>query len=102
MRTPVTVCETPEGQRTVMRSIARLTYEQVQAAADGRLDDTTDGLADTVIQPLYGAFRALAKARRHELALEIEREVSLENRRSHETVGERDLDTLGVSRVPRP
>ncbi len=59
-------------KRAVMRSIARLTYEQVQAAADGRLDDTTDGLADTVIQPLYGAFRALAKAREKRGTLDLD------------------------------
>jgi Exoribonuclease R len=34
------------------------TYDQVQAAADGRPDETTAPLIIPVIEPLYGAFRA--------------------------------------------
>jgi len=67
-------------KRAVMRSAARLTYQQVQNAADGRPDDTTGPLVETVIKPLYGAFRALAKARdkRGTLDLDIpERVVTL-------------------------
>jgi ribonuclease R len=46
-----------------MHSAARLTYGQVQAAHDGNPDDITGPLLDPVIRPLYGAYRALAKAR---------------------------------------
>jgi ribonuclease R len=46
-----------------MRSAARLTYDQVEAAARGRTDDTTGPLADAVIGPLYGAYRNLQAAR---------------------------------------
>ncbi|HEX3499209.1 MAG TPA: ribonuclease R [Stellaceae bacterium] len=49
--------------RGLMRSAARLTYEQVQAARDGTPDATTRKLLDTVVAPLYGAFAALDKAR---------------------------------------
>ena len=42
--------------RGIMRSAARLTYEQVQAARDGQPDETTTPLLDTVVTPLYGAF----------------------------------------------
>ena len=49
--------------RGLMRSAARLTYEQAQAARDGRPDDTTGPLAESVIRPLYGAFEALLIAR---------------------------------------
>ena len=49
--------------RGIMRSAARLTYEQVQAARDGAPDDTTGPLLDNVIAPLYGAYRALLTAR---------------------------------------
>ena len=49
--------------RGVMRSRARLTYEQVQAARDGAPDEHTEPLWDGVLQPLYGAFDALAAAR---------------------------------------
>jgi ribonuclease R len=45
--------------RGLMKSAARLTYEQVQAARDGQPDDATGPLMDTVVGPLYGAFEAL-------------------------------------------
>jgi ribonuclease R len=49
--------------RGLMRSAARLTYEQVQQAADGNADDVTKPLKDIVLDPLYGAYRCLLKAR---------------------------------------
>jgi ribonuclease R len=58
--------------RAIMRSAARLTYEQVQAARDGRADDTTGPLAEPVLKPLYGAYRVLAEARRKRGTLEID------------------------------
>ncbi len=58
--------------RAVMRSRARLTYEAVQAARDGKPDARTKPLNDTVIAPLYGAFGALARARAERGALELE------------------------------
>ncbi len=59
--------------RALIRSAARLTYEQVQAAKDGIIDDTTDGLMEQVITPLYEAFAILDKARakRGALALDL-------------------------------
>ncbi|MEQ9444524.1 MAG: ribonuclease R [Rhodospirillaceae bacterium] len=58
--------------RGLMRSHARLTYEQVQAAADGHGDDTTTPLLDTVIKPLYGAYACLDKARKKRGALALD------------------------------
>jgi ribonuclease R len=50
-------------ERGLMRSAARLTYSQVQAAHDGDPDEVAGPLLDPVIRPLYGAYRALARAR---------------------------------------
>lgn len=58
--------------RGLMRSAARLTYDQVQAARDGRPDDVTGPLMDTVIAPLYGAYEALSRAREQRGVLELE------------------------------
>ena len=58
--------------RALMRSRARLTYEQVQAARDGNPDDATAPLKDTVIAALYGAFESLTKARAERGVLELE------------------------------
>jgi ribonuclease R len=69
--------------RGLMRSAARLTYEQVQDARDGRPDDTTGPLLDTMIAPLYQAYEVLnaVRARRGTLELDLpERQVRLDER----------------------
>jgi ribonuclease R len=58
--------------RGLMRSAARLTYEQVQAAIDGNPNDLTGPLLQPVIRPLYGAFQALLKAREARGTLELD------------------------------
>jgi ribonuclease R len=68
--------------RGVMRSHARLTYEQVQAAMDGKSDESTRALIDPVLKPLYGAFRCLLAARGKRGTLELdlpERKVEIED-----------------------
>jgi ribonuclease R len=57
-------------ERGVMRSASRLTYEEVQAAQEGRIacELPREGLV-----ALYGAFAALAKARAQRGALELDR-----------------------------
>lgn len=58
--------------RGLMRSHARLTYEQVQAAYDGQTDELTSPLMDDVIRPLYDAFKILLKARQKRGALDLD------------------------------
>jgi ribonuclease R len=58
--------------RGLMRSAARLTYGQVQAAADGRPDAATAPLLDAIIRPLYGAHGVLSRARADREPLEID------------------------------
>jgi ribonuclease R len=58
--------------RGLMRSAARLTYEQVQAAREGAPDEVTGPLLERVIAPLYGAYQALAAARRRRGTLELD------------------------------
>ena len=58
--------------RGLMRSQARLTYEQVQEAQDGRPNDFTRPLVKPILQPLYGAFRALLKAREARGTLDLD------------------------------
>ncbi len=58
-------------ERGLMRSAAKLSYEQAQAAIDGSLDPTTAPLIETVLRPLWGAFAALERARRKRSPLEI-------------------------------
>ncbi|NCO02629.1 MAG: ribonuclease R [Alphaproteobacteria bacterium] len=58
--------------RGLMRSHARLTYEQVQAARDGLTDDITTPLMNDVIAPLYDAYAVLDKARQKRGALDLD------------------------------
>ena len=58
--------------RGLMRSHARLIYEQVQAAKDGSPDETTKPLLDDVIHPLYEAYAILDKARQKRGALDLD------------------------------
>jgi len=65
--------------RGLMRSAARLTYERAQPAMDGNGDAATAPLLEPVIKPLYGAYRALMKAREARGTLELD----LPERRVH-------------------
>ena len=68
-------------ERALMRSAARLTYEQVQQARDGSPDTETAPLLEPVIEPLYGAWAALATARAARETLELqlpERQIRLD------------------------
>lgn len=59
-------------RRGLMRSAARLTYEQVEEAHRGNPDDTTGPLMDSVIKPLYKAYSLLKHARQKRGALELD------------------------------
>lgn len=59
-------------KRSVMRSVARLTYEQVQLAADGQPDQATQHLMEPVLTPLYALFERLLMARRERGTIELE------------------------------
>ena len=58
--------------RGLMRSAARLTYEQVQNAVDGHPAETTGPLLEPVIRPLFAAWRALDAARRARGTLDLD------------------------------
>ncbi len=58
--------------RGLMRSRARLTYEQVQAAFEGAADPVAEPILSTVIAPLYRAYEALAVARKRRGTIELD------------------------------
>ncbi|CAA7623480.1 ribonuclease R [Magnetospirillum sp. SS-4] len=79
--------------RAMIRSAARLTYAQVQAARDGRPDERTAPLTDPVIGPLYGAWNALFLARKERGVLELdipERKVVLDEAGKIASIEERE------------
>jgi len=58
--------------RGLMKSHARLTYEQLQAAKDGLPDDTTKPLLKDVVAPLYEVFDILFEHRSERGALDLD------------------------------
>jgi len=69
--------------RGLMRSAASLSYEQAQAAIDGRADEVTGPLLDTVLRPLWGAYASLVLARTERGPLDLdlpERKILLDDK----------------------
>ncbi|MBN8915224.1 MAG: RNB domain-containing ribonuclease, partial [Rhizobiales bacterium] len=64
--------KTHSFHRVMIRSAAKLAYAQAQAAIDGRPDDTTGVLLETVLKPLYDAYAALKNARAHRSPLDLD------------------------------
>ncbi|HVA15357.1 MAG TPA: ribonuclease R [Stellaceae bacterium] len=58
--------------RGLMRSVARLTYEEVQRAIDAQPSDQAAPLVEPLLRPLYGAFAALDRAWRRRGALDLD------------------------------
>ena len=58
--------------RGLMRSVASLDYEEVQAAVDGAPNDRTGPLLDDVLKPLFAAYEALKKARNARQPLDLD------------------------------
>ncbi|WP_120496471.1 ribonuclease R [Kiloniella sp. EL199] len=58
--------------RALIRSQARLTYEEVQEALNGYPSDKTINLLDPVLKPLKGAYDTMLKARHKRGTLELE------------------------------
>lgn len=58
--------------RIMMRSAAKLAYEQAQAAIDGRPDETTGPLLEPVLRPLWTAYAALVRARTERGPLDLD------------------------------
>jgi ribonuclease R len=72
--------------RVLIRSAAKLSYQQAQAAIDGWPDETTGPLLGPILEPLYSTYRALKRERdeRGPLDLDIpERKIVLT---AHNTV----------------
>lgn len=57
--------------RGLMRTAANLHYGQVQSAIDGKPEGDAEPLLDPVIRPLYDAYRARLKERKHREPLDL-------------------------------
>jgi ribonuclease R len=80
-------------ERGLMRSAARLTYEQAQAAREGRFADGKS-LPQERLAALFGAFAALAEARANRGTLELDLE-------EHRVVLDAGQQPVAIDRVAR-
>jgi ribonuclease R len=58
--------------RIMMRSAAKLSYEQAQLAIGGRTDEDSGPLVAPVLQPLYAAYETLKRARAERAPLDLD------------------------------
>ena len=58
--------------RILMRSAARLSYQQAQVAIGGKPDEETGVLLEPVLRPLYSAYEAMARARVERQPLDLD------------------------------
>ena len=59
-------------ERVIMRSAAKLSYEEAQAAIDGQPNDKTSTLLEPVLKPLWDAYAILKKGRDAREPLELD------------------------------
>ena len=58
--------------RVMMRSKAKLAYTEAQAAIDGAPNDRTGPILDTILRPLWAAYRVLERGRNARQPLELD------------------------------
>ena len=58
--------------RVMIRSAAKLSYAQAQAAIDGACDETTGPLLGPVLEPLWAAYRVAVRARDERSPLDLD------------------------------
>ena len=58
--------------RILMRSVAKLSYQQAQSAIGGRPDEDTEMLVEPVLAPLYAAYETAARARAERQPLDLD------------------------------
>lgn len=59
-------------ERAIIKSVANVHYQEVQAAIEGELNDNTTPIIETILKPLYGAYEALDAERRARQPLDLE------------------------------
>ena len=58
--------------RIMMRSAAKLSYQQAQLAIGGRTDEDTETLVEPVLTPLYAAYETMVRARTERQPLDLD------------------------------
>jgi ribonuclease R len=86
--------------RGLMRSAAKLAYEEAQAAIDGKPSDKTGPLLETVLKPLWAAYRTMSVGRDARSPLDIDSpERKIELSKAGEVLSIRPRDRLEAHRL---
>ena len=86
--------------RGIMRSAAKLSYQQAQAAIDGTPDEASGPVLEPVLKPLYAAFAAMERARKTRQPLDLdlpERKIVIGSDGRVETI--REVERLNSMRL---
>jgi ribonuclease R len=78
-----------EFSRGLMRSRAKLSYDQAQSAIDGHSDETTSPILESILKPLWQAYGALVTARDARAPLDLdlpERKIKLDDKGQVEAI----------------
>jgi ribonuclease R len=78
-----------EFSRGLMRSRAKLSYDQAQSAIDGHSDETTSPILESILKPLWQAYSALVTARDARAPLDLdlpERKIKLDDKGQVEAI----------------
>lgn len=87
-------------RRAVIRSAARLTYKEVQAALDGERSENIQPVFKSTVLPVYEAYLALDKARRRRGALELDvPEVKIKTGKNGEILAVERRETLTAHKI---
>jgi ribonuclease R len=58
--------------RVMIRSAAKLHYEQAQFAVSGRTDEVTEPIREKILEPLYAAYQTVSRARDERAPLDLD------------------------------
>lgn len=92
--------QTYQFHRAVMKSAARLTYQEVQAGLDGKKSPKIAPIFKKVILPLFEAYQALDKARKKRGALELETtEIKIKTDKDGHVLSVAKVENLTANRI---
>ena len=89
--------KTHKFSRAIMKSAARLSYQQAQTGFDNQPDETATPVYETVLKPLWAAYQLMTKAREKRAPLDLdipERKIIMNNGRIEDIFTPQRLEAM--------
>ena len=89
--------KTHKFSRAIMKSAARLSYQQAQTGFDNQPDETATPVYETVLKPLWAAYQLMTKAREKRAPLDLdipERKIIMNNGRIEDIFTPQRLESM--------